>query len=130
MYGIKLQNCILASILLEKNSLTVCFLIPSRQVIKVGCNLEKGQYGPACDMWSCGVLLYVLLSRGSLPFDSEKGNSEIFSKILSAKVSLEGKQWEERSPEAIDLVRRLLTRKPKDRITAKEALAHPFVSEK
>ena len=42
-----------------------------------------GHYGPECDIWSCGVLMYVLLS-GTLPFGGEN-NPEIFNNILNTK---------------------------------------------
>ena len=88
--------------------------------------LENGVYNVACDMWSCGVVLYVLLSGGDLPYDAQQ-QQDVFGKILHNSYSLKGGEWAKRSAESIDLVKRLLTKNPKKRITAEEALSHTFL---
>lgn len=88
--------------------------------------LEQGEYSNACDIWSIGVILYVLLS-GYLPF---YGNTqeELFDKILTASFSFNNKCWDDVSEQAKDLVSRMLTLKPEDRPSAEECLKHPWFS--
>ena len=85
----------------------------------------KGNYGIECDVWSCGIILYILLV-GYPPFDG-KNNNEIFDNILKGKLNLEGNDWTKISNEAKDLIIKLLEKNPKNRITAIEALKHPWI---
>ena len=88
--------------------------------------LEQGEYSNACDIWSIGVILYVLLS-GYLPF---YGNTqeELFDKILTASFSFNNKCWDDVSDQAKDLVSKMLTLRPEDRPSAEECLKHPWFS--
>lgn len=88
--------------------------------------LEQGEYSNACDIWSIGVILYVLLS-GYLPF---YGNTqeELFDKILTASFSFNNKCWADISEQAKDLVSKMLTLRPEDRPSAEECLKHPWFS--
>lgn len=88
--------------------------------------LEQGEYSNACDIWSIGVILYVLLS-GYLPF---YGNTqeELFDKILTASFSFNNKCWNDISDQAKDLVSKMLTLAPEDRPPAEECLKHPWFS--
>ncbi|THG19010.1 hypothetical protein TEA_008748 [Camellia sinensis var. sinensis] len=81
----------------------------------------KRKYGKEIDVWSAGVILYILLS-GVPPFwhETEKG---IFDEILQGQLDLEKPPWPSISSGAKDLIRKMLTRDPKKRITAAEALA-------
>jgi calcium-dependent protein kinase len=85
-----------------------------------------GFYTPACDLWSIGVIAYVLLS-GYLPFG---GNSaaEIISRVRKNKPSYSQENWEKVSPEGLDLVQRLLEGDSNRRPSAVEALRHPWFS--
>lgn len=87
----------------------------------------KQKYGKEIDVWSAGVILYLLLS-GVPPFwhETEKG---IFDEILQGQLDLEKPPWPSISSGAKDLIRKLLTRDPKKRITAAEALEDPWLKE-
>ncbi|CAI5474538.1 unnamed protein product [Closterium sp. Yama58-4] len=78
------------------------------------------QYGLQADVWSAGVVLFVLLS-GSPPF-SGRSNDEIFQAVRSKEIDLTRKPWPSISEGAKDLVRRMLTRDPEARITMEEVL--------
>ncbi|CAM8979311.1 unnamed protein product [Rhodiola kirilowii] len=87
----------------------------------------KWKYGKEIDVWSAGVMLYILLS-GFPPFwaETEKG---IFDAILKGKLSFEEAPWPTISDSAKDLIKKMLTMDPKKRITAAEALEHPWLKE-
>lgn len=82
-------------------------------------------YGPKCDVWSAGVIIYILLS-GVPPFwdESEQG---IFEQVLKGELDFESEPWPNISESAKDLVRKMLVRDPKKRLTAHEVLCHPWV---
>ena len=80
----------------------------------------NNSYGLSCDIWSCGVILFMLLS-GKAPFD---GNSDmtIYDQIRKTNYSTSGPEWTKISEEAKGFVKLLLNPDHKNRITAKEAL--------
>jgi calcium-dependent protein kinase len=84
----------------------------------------KNNYNEKCDLWSCGVILYILLC-GSPPFYGED-EDEIFTKILFWNYSFKQSIWEDISNEAKDLINKLLELNPKKRLSAKEALEHKW----
>ncbi|CAI7836079.1 unnamed protein product, partial [Closterium sp. NIES-53] len=83
------------------------------------------KYGPEADIWSAGVVLYILLC-GLPPFWGTT-NDAIFEAIKQATLNLVRPPWPSISDEAKDLVVRMLTRNPKKRITAEEILDHPWI---
>jgi calcium-dependent protein kinase len=87
--------------------------------------LERA-YNEKCDVWSCGVLLFLLLS-GNPPFDGE-GDDVIFRKIMDGSYSLAGPEWDIISSEAKDLIAGMLEYNPKARLSAVDALHHPWMS--
>uniref|UniRef100_A0A0N5AU20 Protein kinase domain-containing protein n=1 Tax=Syphacia muris TaxID=451379 RepID=A0A0N5AU20_9BILA len=97
---------------------------PQFMAPEVAANLE---YGTKSDMWSVGVLLYVLLC-GRLPFIGSK--EDIFKQIVEEKLSYQGGAWEFISSSAVDLVARLLTVNPEQRISASEALNHEWICDR
>ncbi|XP_073005084.1 calcium-dependent protein kinase 19-like [Typha latifolia] len=87
----------------------------------------RRNYGKEIDVWSAGIILYILLS-GVPPFwaETEKG---IFDAILQGDIDFESAPWNSISYSAKDLVRRMLTQDPKKRITSAEVLEHPWLRE-
>ncbi|KAL3522000.1 hypothetical protein ACH5RR_014834 [Cinchona calisaya] len=87
----------------------------------------RRSYGKEIDIWSAGVILYILLS-GVPPFwaETEKG---IFDAILEGEIDFESPPWPSISNIAKDLVRKMLTMDPKKRITSAQVLEHPWLRE-
>jgi calcium-dependent protein kinase len=92
----------------------------------VYCSPEvlKNNYDSKCDIWSCAVIMYILLS-GEIPFagDSEE---EIIKSIMNKKVSFDSSFFNNVSEEAKDLIQKCLIYNKSKRYNAKEALDHPF----
>lgn len=84
----------------------------------------KRNYDERCDVWSVGVLMFILLS-GSPPFDGED-NQEILHSIESGQYSMDDEIWAQISPECKELVRRMLTLNYKQRPFAKDILQHQW----
>ncbi|XP_052198562.1 calcium-dependent protein kinase 20-like [Diospyros lotus] len=85
----------------------------------------RKNYGQECDVWSAGVIIYILLS-GVPPFwdETEQG---IFEQVLTGELDFVSEPWPSISDGAKDLVRKMLVRDPKKRLTAHEVLCHPWV---
>uniref|UniRef100_A0A1D1XP92 Calcium/calmodulin-dependent serine/threonine-protein kinase 1 n=1 Tax=Anthurium amnicola TaxID=1678845 RepID=A0A1D1XP92_9ARAE len=82
-------------------------------------------YGAEADMWSIGVIAYILLC-GSRPFWA-RTESGIFRAVLKADPSFEEQPWPSLSSEAKDFVKRLLSKDFRKRMTASQALSHPWI---
>ncbi|XP_021772196.1 calcium-dependent protein kinase 17-like [Chenopodium quinoa] len=87
----------------------------------------KRKYGPEVDIWSVGVMLYILLC-GVPPFWAETEHG-IFNAILRAHIDFTTDPWPSISSQAKDLVRRMLNADPKQRLTAYQVLNHPWIKE-
>lgn len=87
----------------------------------------KKNYNQKCDIWSCGVILYMLLS-GQIPF---KGRTKqaILAQIQEGAYDLKGKEWEHISERAKNFVKKLMEYNPEDRYSAEQALADPWITE-
>ncbi|KAJ4978403.1 hypothetical protein NE237_009183 [Protea cynaroides] len=83
-------------------------------------------YGTEADMWSIGVIAYILLC-GSRPFWA-RTESGIFRAVLKADPCFEEAPWPSLSSEAKDFVKRLLNKDYRKRLTAAQALSHPWLS--
>eukprot|EP00727_Mastigamoeba_balamuthi_P002114 m51a1_g1190 putative protein serine threonine kinase (440) ;mRNA; f:420644-422711 len=94
------------------------------EVLRKAEDTSAPGYGVACDLWSLGALLYFILF-GRPPFQSE--GAQLLESIKNAEYSIPQEQEENVSPEAKDLIKGLLNTDPAARLTAEEALKHPWV---
>ncbi|XP_059436419.1 calcium-dependent protein kinase 4-like [Corylus avellana] len=84
-------------------------------------------YGPEADVWTAGVILYILLS-GVPPFWAETQQG-IFDAVLKGHIDFESDPWPIISDSAKDLIRKMLCSQPSERLTAHEVLCHPWICE-
>jgi calcium-dependent protein kinase len=87
--------------------------------------IQEGGYDLKCDLWSCGVLFYIMLC-GSPPFDGSD-DREIMSAARSGKVKFPSALWGQVSQCAKDFVASLLTRDPSDRPHADQLIKHDWL---
>lgn len=85
----------------------------------------EGSYGLPCDMWSVGVIVYMMLA-GNPPFDG-KTDADVMAKIRQGRFVSTGKRWECISEEAKHFVRSMLRKDPNERLTAAEAAQHAWL---
>lgn len=97
-------------------------------VYYVSPEVMDGCYREKCDIWSIGVIAYMLLS-GSPPFNGSYDH-EILVKIKRAAYSFQGPRWQGVSPEAIDFISKLLKKDPEQRMSAASALQHPWLRQR
>jgi len=86
------------------------------------------KYTEKCDLWSCGVIFYILLSN-KLPFNGED-DQEVFENIKKGTYSMNIPEFDNVSPEACDLIKRLLILDPEKRINLIDVFDHPFFANK
>ena len=122
LYGVKLIDFGIAKIFnkLEKNK---------EQKIKGSLNyiapeVLKRNYDEKCDIWSCGVILYILII-GTYPFNGND-NNEILYNIEQGNYTFPEWFTQNSSPQVRDLIQQCLKVNPSSRISAKQALEHPF----
>lgn len=88
--------------------------------------LEKIPYDWQCDMWSLGVMVFILLG-GYAPFE-EPDQRTLFMKIIKADYEFHEEYWSSISDDAKDFIRCLLTLGPRKRLTASQALEHKWMT--
>ena len=89
--------------------------------------LIRKPYNKEIDIWSIGVILYLMLS-GDLPFDDEEDDEQKIAKsIVFNEVEFPSKKFGNKSKEVIDLIKRCLTKEPKDRIKVEEILKSDWI---
>jgi len=86
--------------------------------------ISSGKFFKKSDIWSCGIILYLLLT-GNVPFNDESEEA-IFRKIIQNQVQLDIENLQHLSIEAKDLIRAMLEKNHEKRISANEALEHQF----
>ncbi|XP_072122512.1 calcium/calmodulin-dependent protein kinase type II subunit beta isoform X11 [Mobula birostris] len=90
--------------------------------------LRKEAYGKPVDIWACGVILYILLV-GYPPFWDEDQH-KLYQQIKAGAYDFPSPEWDTVTPEAKNLINQMLTINPAKRITATEALKHPWVCQR
>ncbi|XP_049271590.1 calcium/calmodulin-dependent protein kinase type II delta chain isoform X19 [Rhipicephalus sanguineus] len=90
--------------------------------------LKKDPYGKPVDIWACGVILYILLV-GYPPFWDEDQH-RLYAQIKAGAYDYPSPEWDTVTPEAKNLINSMLTVNPAKRITAAEALKHPWICQR
>lgn len=103
------------------------FTIPFGTSYYIAPEVLKFSYDEKCDIWSVGVILYLMLV-GYPPFNG-KDERRIQEAIKKGRYQLNEDEWAQVSPEAKDLVSRMLEYNPRQRISALDALKHPWIQE-
>ena len=89
---------------------------------------KNRNYTEKCDVWSCGIIMYILLT-GLPPFNGDS-DEEIVTKIKNGRFNMDKYPWPIISSQAKDLIKKLLEFDPHKRVTAEEALSHPWFESK
>lgn len=104
------------------------------EVMKTACGtpgyvapevLRRQGYGRQVDLWSIGVITYILLC-GYPPF-YDQNNTVLFKQIMAGKYQFDKPWWDNISEQAKSFIRHLLVLNPRERFTARQALLHPFI---
>lgn len=85
----------------------------------------SGEYNEKCDIWSCGVILFILLC-GYPPLNA-KMEKDLISKVKQGKFKFDPEDWDRVSDSAKDLIQKMMAFNPTDRISAVEALNHSWI---
>ena len=84
----------------------------------------QGDYDEKCDIWSCGVILYILLC-GYAPFYGDT-DEDIYKEVLKGEYDFPKEEWSQVSEEAKNLVKKMIEKDPTKRISALDALQDPW----
>ena len=88
--------------------------------------LRGDKYGAEVDVWSIGVITYILLA-GYPPFYDDD-SKRLFKKIKEGRYFFHEEHWSNASPESMDIIRKMLTVQQKDRWSAEQLLKHPWIT--
>jgi len=88
----------------------------------------QGNYTAQADLWSIGVLAYIMLSGGDKPFEG-KTPKQVVTRILLGQYDFDQPAWGSISDQAKDFIRKLLVVEPEDRMSAPLAIRHPFIAQ-
>ncbi|KAA6391415.1 MAG: putative Calcium/calmodulin-dependent protein kinase type 1 [Streblomastix strix] len=121
---IKVSDFGLSKVVDEVQMMTTCCGSPYYVAPEV---LSRKGYGAECDLWSLGVIMFVLLC-GFPPFFDEN-DMKLYEKIQKGKYEFVSPYWDPISKQAKDLISRLLIVDPKKRYTVNQALQHPWFTE-
>jgi serine/threonine protein kinase len=120
--SLKLADFGLATLLKPNQLMNVACGTPGYVAPEILCGTA---YGKEVDIWSVGVILYILLC-GFPPFYDDN-NKKLFALIISANFTFPDPYWTDVSPTAKDLVSQLLVVDPAKRLTAAQILEHPWM---
>jgi len=124
---LKLADFGLASLLTKEHHLSTACGTPgyvSPEILTCG----KSGYGAECDLWSLGVILFILLCGYPPFYDENNNNAVIFKQIKAGAFEFADPYWTEVSQGAKDLIAALLTVDAKKRCTAEGVFASPWIS--
>mmetsp|Transcript_2167 Transcript_2167/g.5058 ORF Transcript_2167/g.5058 Transcript_2167/m.5058 type:complete len:504 (-) Transcript_2167:745-2256(-) len=86
-----------------------------------------GKYDQSCDVWSCGVIMYIMLC-GYPPFYGEN-DIDVLARVRLATFTFVQADWKNVTTDATELITKMLKKNPADRLTAKQALDHVWISQ-
>lgn len=95
---------------------TICYMAPE---------VFNMNYNEKCDIWSCGIILYILLS-GHPPFEADN-DEEVIDAIKEGKFDYQRYAWTQISDDAKDLINHMLVLQVKNRYSAQEAYSHKWI---
>ncbi|OXB79495.1 UNVERIFIED_CONTAM: hypothetical protein H355_013891 [Colinus virginianus] len=111
-------------------SLLADFILLTKLLSSTAPEILRGcAYGPEVDMWSLGIITYILLC-GFEPFYDERGEQYIYKRTLNCEYDFVSPWWDDVSLNAKDLVKKMIVLDPKKRFTAIQALQHPWAAVK
>jgi calcium-dependent protein kinase len=84
----------------------------------------QGKYDEKCDIWSCGVICYILLC-GYPPFYGDR-DEDILRRVKKGEFDFPSPDWDEISKDGKDFIKKMLTHNPEKRPSAEQLLAHPW----
>ena len=94
-------------------------------VYYVAPEVLMSSYNEKCDIWSLGVILFLLLS-GKPPFNGPR-DEDILKKVYEGFYSMDGPEWKDISDSCKDLIKKMLCKDSEKRMSGKQCLDHPWI---